>query len=539
MPGAPAKLAVGGGLEPHALLKGDRPEDRIRLDCPQLGRVDRAAGELLARPQEPGGTEQAANVIGPEGRLLPAHSETLRHWPVAGPSYARPMSEWRSALRIRDPGWVSLRSAVRAAIVMPSVFAFADKVIAEAQVATFAAFGSFAMLVLVEFSGPTRSRVTAYVALAFAGAANIAIGTLCSNEPWLAAAAMGVIGFAILFAGVVNGYFAAATTAALLTFILASMIPAPASAVPERLEGWALAAAAAITAQLLIWPLRLQAPLRRDAAVAASALAELASTELERDVADVDDRAHAAERTVRDLRARFLGTLHRPSGPTDLPRPRAERGLVGLKLDWVFVLLAPPREDPGARRVRRGGTPRPRSGRWSKRLRVSAATLGGGDELPDLGRLQRTREALAQALVRDIVSARAGVGAGADSIMTTLQASFRGSRRSLGRPSRPASMRSRRRAMESWSPASLVRLERRFAHRCARSPSTPIPATCWFRNSLRSAVGLAAAVYIAQRSGVQHGFWVVLRDAVRASLECPRHRLVGRLGARRHGGGDP
>ncbi len=41
-------------------------------------------------------------------------------------------------------------------------------------------------------------------------------------------------------------------------------------------------------------------------------------------------------------------------------------------------------------------------------LRVSAATLGGSDELPDLGRLQRTREALAQALVRDIVSARAG-----------------------------------------------------------------------------------------------------------------------------------
>jgi uncharacterized membrane protein YccC len=32
----------------------------------------------------------------------------------------------------------------------------------------------------------------------------------------------------------------------------------------------------------------------------------------------------------------------------------------------------------------------------------------------------------------------------------------------------------------------------------------------WFRNSLRGAVGLAIAVYIAQRAGLQHGFWVVL-----------------------------
>ncbi len=32
----------------------------------------------------------------------------------------------------------------------------------------------------------------------------------------------------------------------------------------------------------------------------------------------------------------------------------------------------------------------------------------------------------------------------------------------------------------------------------------------WFRNSVRGAVGLAVAVFIAQRSGLQHSFWVVL-----------------------------
>jgi hypothetical protein len=88
---------------------------------------------------------------------------------------------WRSALRIRDPGLVALRSAARAAIVMPAVFAFADKVIGSPQVATFAAFGSFAMLVLVEFGGPMRTRLIAYASLALVGAANITLGTLCSG----------------------------------------------------------------------------------------------------------------------------------------------------------------------------------------------------------------------------------------------------------------------------------------------------------------------------------------------------------------------
>src|SRR5207302_8466701 len=32
----------------------------------------------------------------------------------------------------------------------------------------------------------------------------------------------------------------------------------------------------------------------------------------------------------------------------------------------------------------------------------------------------------------------------------------------------------------------------------------------WLQNSVRGAAGLAVAVYIAQRSGLQHGFWVVL-----------------------------
>ena len=49
---------------------------------------------------------------------------------------------------------------------------------------------------------------------------------------------MAIVGFATLFSGVINGYFAAASTGALLTFVLPVTLPAPNSAIPDRLEGW-------------------------------------------------------------------------------------------------------------------------------------------------------------------------------------------------------------------------------------------------------------------------------------------------------------
>jgi hypothetical protein len=65
----------------------------------------------------------------------------------------------------RDRGFAALRRATRAAIIMPAMFAVGDKVIGNPQVATFAAFGSFAMLLLVDFGGPMAQRLQAQAAL--------------------------------------------------------------------------------------------------------------------------------------------------------------------------------------------------------------------------------------------------------------------------------------------------------------------------------------------------------------------------------------
>jgi uncharacterized membrane protein YccC len=412
------------------------------------------------------------------------------------------MAAWRDAVRIHDPGLALLRSAARAAIVIPAVFAVADKVIADPQLSLFAAFGSFALLVLVEFGGPLRSRLTAYAALACVGAANIALGTLCSRYALPAAAAMALIGFVILFLGIVNVYFATAAGAALLTFILAAMVPAPAAATPERLEGWALAAGAATAAQLLIWPLRVQASLRSAASRAATALADLTASELARDSHTLADHVGNAAGALRRLRAEFLAAPHKPSAPTG---PQAALNSLVDELDWIFAVLAPPAQVPALDVCPNENADAVAA--VAEALHATAATLEGQDQRPNLDGLRETRQALAQALVRNIVAFHSG--SDDEEITEALGSAFR--IRALSgateQAARYALVASGRDAGEFGEPAprlaTLEATERATAeHANARD--------IWFRNSVRGAIGLALAVYVAQRSGLQHGFWVVL-----------------------------
>ena len=117
----------------------------------------------------------------------------------------------------RDRGFTALRRAARTAIIMPAMFALGDKVIGNPQLATFAAFGSFAMLLLVDFGGPMAERLQAEAALAVTGGVFVCLGTLASQTAWLAAVAMAVVGFGVIFASVVSSVLAGATTALLLT----------------------------------------------------------------------------------------------------------------------------------------------------------------------------------------------------------------------------------------------------------------------------------------------------------------------------------
>ena len=104
------------------------------------------------------GTSQGERVA---KMVLPRGGE-LSHMPGVRLAHVNPL-RW---LGQRDRGFAALRRATRTAIIMPAMFALGDKVIGNPQVATFAAFGSFAMLLLADFGGPMAERLQAQAALA-------------------------------------------------------------------------------------------------------------------------------------------------------------------------------------------------------------------------------------------------------------------------------------------------------------------------------------------------------------------------------------
>ena len=258
--------------------------------------------------------------------------------------------EW---LRKRDRGLLALRRAARTAIVMPSMFAIGEEVIGNPTVATFAAFGSFAMLLLVDFGGPMRDRLRDQAALALAGGVLVSVATLASRSEGLAAVAMAIVAFGVLFAGVASSVLAGATTSLLLAFILPVTLAAPASAIPDRLAGWGLAGGASLIAIALLWPAPSRDPLRSAAIAASRALAARLRADVDYVLGGDDGSALAAHKTrvaaanaaVEELQQVFFATPYRPTGLST-----AARMLVRLvdELRWLSTIIVRSTPHPDA-----------------------------------------------------------------------------------------------------------------------------------------------------------------------------------------------
>ena len=301
------------------------------------------------------------------------------------------------------------------------MFAVGDKVIGNPAVATFAAFGSFAMLLLVDFGGSIRDRVQAQAALAFVGGVFVCVGTLASRSAWLGAGVMMVIGFAVLFAGVVSSVLAGATTSLLLALILSISLTGPISSIPDRLAGWGMAAGAALLAVALLWPAPARDPLRGLASAACRALA----TRLRSDVAyvlggggeslepDHDAAVERATAAVSALRRAFFATPYRPTA-----LGTATRMLVRLvdELGWVnaIIIQSAPRPD---------GTPAHRAV-CGVRSRAASALECGADLLDVKGgrpdalqtALAELREAVIELESGDTLSLPVGAAAGSGNV---------------------------------------------------------------------------------------------------------------------------
>ncbi|MFB9746506.1 FUSC family protein [Leifsonia shinshuensis] len=432
-------------------------------------------------------------------------------------------------LKRHDPDYSALRRAGRAAIVMPLLFAFGGLVLHDPQVATFAAFGSFAMLLLVDFTGPLVERVQAQLALAVVGAVLVCLGTLASRPVWLSAVAMAVVAFAVLFAGSVSSVTASASTSLLLAFILPVTLPGTVASLGPRLLGWGFAAAGAVVALVALWPAPAREPLRGPAVDACRALADRLLAEAvamlragNPELAAERDRAIGeADAAVDALHTAFLRTPYRPTGLST-----SARTIVRLvdELNWLNSVIA----QFDHVRIPNAATPGPVHVAAFEVKSTAAAVLEEGAAL--LARHGGDPAALERALAL-LVEARTGVEAAtmalpvaadpdgrhrvADDIVTALDPGFRAQELAQAVETVAGNIALTARAeRRSWWQRALGRqpgdLAGPVAVAAERASGFIGWNSVWLRNSIRGAIALGLAVLLANLTGVQHSFWVVL-----------------------------
>jgi uncharacterized membrane protein YccC len=426
------------------------------------------------------------------------------------------MAGW---VRAKDPGFLAVKRSVRAAIVMPLVFGLTHLLFPNSpQTGIVGAFGSFALLLLANFQGRPRTRLVTYLALFLVGSCLIALGTVTSTQKEAAVVAMAVVAFAVLFTGIVSPLAASASTATLLTFVVAVAVVQPAASVGSRLVGWALAGALCIPACMLIWPPPWQDNLRRRLSATVSAVAKLASARAQGEPSPEAEAAVTAE--LSRLRGQFGVTPYPPAG--------AAAGAVALatlmgRVEWLASNSAQIGDETAVFKL---SPVQAVMEQTAETLRLSAALICDGKGYPvDDRQLVRT--------VQESTKRLEGLlGTELDAEVSTLiDTDTHGTGQGLDPRAPLASLldptfvgRALARAAEMVADAALEAAGARPVGDRRRGPVDQAPSrlpwqqlrsylsfrSVWFRNAVRGAAGLTLAVAVVEVTNVEHGFWVVL-----------------------------
>jgi uncharacterized membrane protein YccC len=400
--------------------------------------------------------------------MMPAQTST-------GPGGSR-------ALRVRDPGGTSLRRAARVALVVPPMAAFAGTVVGDPGAGLFAVFGSFALLGLADFGGPTIPRARAYAGATLAGAGLVVLGTLASGSAWSAVA--GTL---------------------LVAFVVAVSVPGPAGAAWARVAGWMLAGGASLAAGVLLWPRHARTRVRQRAGDACQALAALLA----------DPAAPAARDRARALveathRAYDEAPL-RPAGPA-----RRDRALVDLVVELDRAHEFAGRTVDANRH--RTAVPEQQALLLAigQVLQAGAGVLRGGSTRPDLAALDQARVAYRRALDR-WAAQRLRAGESAELVLDGLRDGM--AMRLLAHAALAIAVDAAALAgmpvedapspWPHWSPPRAG--AQPWLQRVRATLLTHLhPNSVWLRNSLRGALALGLAVLLTRVTRVEHSFWVVL-----------------------------
>ena len=440
------------------------------------------------------------------------------------PVHRRSWSGTTAWIRAKDPGGLAVKRSVRAAVVMPLVFGLTHLIFADAQISLFGAFGSFSLMLLVSFPGRPRTRLLSYLGLFVLGSCFIALGTVVSTHKAAAIATMAVVGFGVLFAGIVSPQAASASTAALLVFVLPVAVAQPVSAVGPRLLGWAIAGAFCIPACLLIWPAPWHDELRRRLSATMSAVGRLVSSVAE-GRPDPESRV-AVSSEVSRLRDEFAVTPYPPTGA--VAGAVAVAKLVG-RVEWVAgnaALLNDQSASLGLPSVRTV------AGAVADTLRCSASLICDGtghpiDDPVQVSEAQDSTRHLDRLITRELddevseildpdltgpslATTYTGSSSEHGGIASRLDPTFRARALGIGTEmmadavleAAGAQAVGDRRLGTSPGSSQLSVWSRIVSHLSFRS--------VWFRNAVRGGAGLALAVAVVEATDVEHGFWVVL-----------------------------
>ncbi|MFC0506385.1 FUSC family protein [Micromonospora costi] len=409
---------------------------------------------------------------------------------------------------LADPERTAVRGAVRAALVLPGLFAIGRYVVGDQSFATFAVFGGFALLIMTDFGGTSRERLRSYLLATVCGAVLVALGTLASGTAVAAAATMFVVAVVItLLAAVVGGHIGTARLGLLLAFVLSVTLPPATTQIPARVGGWVFAGVAATLAGLLVLPRGGPSVLNRAAVAACRAAADLVDA-LGRDTDRLGECRDVAARAVAVTRTRFSATANRTIGSRRRRRAYAE--LIG-DLQLLVGVAGHPLYRPG--RSRRGtGTEEGLVAAVSGTLRASAAALDTAGEPPEVRVLERERTAHRYAMerrVRELLARSTATGQIVDAL--AVDHTVRVLAYLAGAVAGNIGVTANRTSWRPGGPGHEEPGDRRARHRHVEwlAPSAATGSTA-LRNSLRTGVGLALSVWIAGRLGLPHAFWVVL-----------------------------
>jgi len=420
------------------------------------------------------------------------------------------------------PAWsvpAALRT-LRAVLVIPPLFALTYEGIGNLQMALFAAFGGFASLIFASFGGSRRDKAIAHLGLAVIGSIGLVIGTAVNGITALAVLVTIPVAFGIFFAGVSGPNAASGVTAALLPFVLSVATPGTVSMIPDRLAGWWLASVVSTVAVLLLSPPSPGDRLRAAAAGSARALAAHLAASVSGTATAADTQACQAAK--HELMSAFASTPYRPVGLAT-----ADQGMASVVqlLEWCTALIADATD--GHPNLDRAAQPdRDLLALAAVVLRQTGDLLTNPDSaaLPDSTVMDRQREASAAYHASAAMRGDGEAGGDYDAVEVIARHAFHAQAIALAvraivadaliatRRADPETIAARRRGWYGAQPEGTM-AERRVAaisgamgvlvrHASFRS--------VWFLNSLRGSLALAAAVLVADLSGVQHGFWVVL-----------------------------